>query len=72
VRGIDVSPLDANLLDVAVRLIRLLDAPAEAPMLMPLITREIIYRLLADGRSERTSPSPCNFRNSYGSRKPAA
>jgi AraC-like DNA-binding protein len=46
VRGIDVSPLDANLLDAFVRLVRLLDAPAEAQVLGPLITREIIYRLL--------------------------
>jgi AraC-like DNA-binding protein len=46
VRAINVSPLDANLLDAVVRLIRLLDAPADAPILMPMIMREIIYRLL--------------------------
>src|SRR5438874_11460739 len=46
VRGIDVSLLDANLLDAFVRLVRLLDSPAETPVLLPLITREIIYRLL--------------------------
>ncbi|MFL5706952.1 MAG: AraC family transcriptional regulator N-terminal domain-containing protein [Ktedonobacteraceae bacterium] len=46
VRGIDVSPLKAPLLDAFVRLTRLLDAPAEAPVLLPLITREIVYRLL--------------------------
>jgi AraC-like DNA-binding protein len=46
VRAIDVSPLDANLLDAFVRLVKLLDSPAEASVLMPLITREIIYRLL--------------------------
>ncbi len=46
VRAIAVSPLDVHLLDAFVRLVRLLDAPAEAPVLMPLITREIIYRLL--------------------------
>jgi hypothetical protein len=46
VRAIAVSPLDANLLDAFVRLVRLLDAPAEAPVLLPLITREMIYRLL--------------------------
>jgi AraC-like DNA-binding protein len=38
--------LDANLLDAFVRLVKLLDSPAEASVLMPLITREIIYRLL--------------------------
>src|SRR2546429_4035249 len=46
VRAIDVSPLDGNLLDAFVRLVRLLDSPAEARVLLPLITREIIYRLL--------------------------
>ena len=46
VRAIDVSPLDANLLDAFVRLVRLLDSPAEARVLLPLITREIVYRLL--------------------------
>jgi AraC-like DNA-binding protein len=53
VRAIDVSPLDANLLDAVVRLARLLDAPAEAPVLMPLITREIIYRLLRGAQGTR-------------------
>ena len=38
--------LDAGLLDAVVRLVRLLDAPGEAKVLAPLITREIIYRLL--------------------------
>ncbi len=46
VRAIAVSPLDANLLDAFVRLTRLLDSPAEARVLLPLFTREIIYRLL--------------------------
>jgi len=41
VRAIDVSPLDVNLLDAVVRLVRLLDSPSEAPVLMPLITREL-------------------------------
>src|SRR6266705_3645660 len=46
VRAIAVSPVDGNLLDAFVRLVRLLDSPAEARVLLPLITREIIYRLL--------------------------
>jgi AraC-like DNA-binding protein len=47
VRAFDVSPLDAGLLDAVVRLVRLLDSPAEeARFLRPLITREIVYRLL--------------------------
>ncbi|MHC5833874.1 MAG: AraC family transcriptional regulator, partial [Nostoc sp.] len=45
-KAIDVSSLNANLLDAVVRLVRLLDSPAEAHVLAPLIKREIIYRLL--------------------------
>jgi AraC-like DNA-binding protein len=53
VRAIDVSSLDGNLLDAVVRLVRLLDAPAEARVLLPLITREIIYRLLMGEQGSR-------------------
>jgi AraC-like DNA-binding protein len=53
VRAIAVSPLDANLLDACVRLVRLLDAPAETRVLLPLITREIIYRLLVGEQGGR-------------------
>lgn len=53
VRAIDVSPLDADLLDAVVRLVRLLDSPAEAPILIPMITREIIYRLLIGSQGAR-------------------
>ena len=35
-----------ELLDAAVRLLRLLDHPADAPVLAPLIEREILWRLL--------------------------
>ncbi len=53
VRALDVSPLDASLLSAVVRLVRLLDAPGEAPVLAPLIKREIIYRLLQGEQSSR-------------------
>lgn len=53
VRAIDVSPLDASLLDAVVRLVRLLDSPAEARVLRPLITREIVYRLLMGEQGNR-------------------
>jgi AraC-like DNA-binding protein len=46
VRAIDVSPLDARLLDAVVRLVRLLDSPADARFLTLPVTREIVYRLL--------------------------
>ncbi len=44
--AIDVSPLDADLLEAVVRLVRLLDSPTEACFLAPLVKREILYRLL--------------------------
>jgi AraC-like DNA-binding protein len=53
VRAIDVSLLDVHLLDAIVRLTRLLDSPADAPVLLPLITREIIYRLLRGEQGTR-------------------
>ncbi len=53
VRAIDVSPLDANLLDAVVRLVRLIDSPAEARILAPGITREIVYRLLVGEQGDR-------------------
>jgi AraC-like DNA-binding protein len=47
VRAFDVSPLDEGLLDAVLRLVRLQDAPAEeARFLRPLVTREIVFRLL--------------------------
>jgi hypothetical protein len=52
-RVYDVSPLDVDLLDAVVRLVRLLDSPAEAHVLAPLIKREIIYRLLIGAQGNR-------------------
>ena len=53
-RAIDVSPLDGNLLEAAVRLVRLVDAPpAEARVMLPLVKREIIFRLLMGEQSAR-------------------
>ena len=53
VKAIDVSPLDAPLLDAVVRLVRLLDSPTETHVLAPLIKREIIYRLLMGEQGSR-------------------
>jgi AraC-like DNA-binding protein len=53
VRAIDVSLLDVHLLDAVVRVVRLLDAPAQARVLLPLMTREIIYRLLVGEQGAR-------------------
>jgi AraC-like DNA-binding protein len=53
VRAITVSPLEVDLPDAAVRLIRLLETPANAPVLLPLYTREIVYRLLVGEQGAR-------------------
>ncbi len=52
-RAIAVSPVDGSLLDAMVRVVRLLDAPAEARVLLPLVTREILYRLLKGEQGDR-------------------
>jgi AraC-like DNA-binding protein len=55
VKAMDVSPMDANMLDTAVRLVRLLDAPVERKVLAPFIIREIVFRLLVGGQGSRLS-----------------
>ena len=52
-RATDVSPLDVNLLDVVVRLTRLLESPDDVRILLPLLLREIIYRLLMGDQGTR-------------------
>src|SRR5438105_5820730 len=52
-KALDVSHLDADLLDAVVRLVRLIDTPSDARMLMPLVTREIVYRLLMGAHGVR-------------------
>ena len=52
-RGLALSPLNNELLDPLLRLVRLLDSPADLPLLAPLIEREIIYRLLTGEQGAR-------------------
>jgi AraC-like DNA-binding protein len=52
VKVINVSPLDADLLDAVVRLVRLIENPAEAQFLAPLVKREIVYRLLVGNQGD--------------------
>jgi len=44
--GIAVSDASAELLDATVRMMRLLDHPADAPVLAPMIKKEILWRLV--------------------------
>ena len=55
IKAMDVSSIDANLLDAVVRLARLLDTPDELQVLAPLIMREIVYRLLRGAQGARLS-----------------
>lgn len=48
-----VSPLDVELLDPLVRLVRLVERPQEAQIMLPLIKREIIFRLLTGDQGDQ-------------------
>jgi AraC-like DNA-binding protein len=52
-RGMAVGPLPVLLLEAVLRLVRLLDTPADIPVLAPLIEREILYRLLTGDQGAR-------------------
>ena len=53
VKALNTGPLDTGLLGSVARFVRLLDAPAEAKVLAPLVTREIVYRLLVGERGSQ-------------------
>lgn len=53
VKAMNVSAIDADLLDAVVRLVRIADNPAEGKVLALLVIKEIIYRLLAGGQGAR-------------------
>jgi len=52
-KAVDVSSLDADLLDATVRLVRLADTPDDYRVLAPLVIREIVYRLLVGAQGNR-------------------
>jgi AraC-like DNA-binding protein len=52
-RALFVSALGAPLLDALLRLVRLLDAPDDIPVLAPLVRRELHYRLLQGDQQGR-------------------
>ncbi|WP_199535693.1 AraC family transcriptional regulator [Dyella psychrodurans] len=52
-RGFALSPLNTELLDPLLRLVRLLDSPRDLSLLAPLIERELIYRLLTGEQGAR-------------------
>jgi AraC-like DNA-binding protein len=78
VRALDVSRLDASLLDAVVRLVRLVDTPSDYGVLAPLAAREIVYRLalgeqggrlrqiaVVDGRGHRIAKAIELLRTNY-------
>jgi AraC-like DNA-binding protein len=44
--GISINPMTAQLRDALLRLLSLLDTPADIPVLAPMVERELLYRLL--------------------------
>ena len=52
-KAIDVSRVDADLLEVVVRLLRALESPGDVQILAPMIIRELVYRLLVGGQGTR-------------------
>lgn len=54
-RGIFLSPMDDGLLQAVIRLVGLLEAPADIHALAPLAEREVLYRLLRGEHGARVS-----------------
>lgn len=52
-RGMAVSAVTPSLLHAFLRLVELLDTPADIPILAPLIQREIVYRILVGEQGAR-------------------
>ena len=52
-RGLYVNRLTLTMLDAVLRLLHLLEAPDDIPILAPMIKREILYRLLRNGQGAR-------------------
>jgi AraC-like DNA-binding protein len=52
-RGLALSPISVEILNPLLRLVRLLETPADLPLLAPLIERELIYRLLTGEQGAR-------------------
>ncbi|PAD37112.1 AraC family transcriptional regulator [Terribacillus saccharophilus] len=51
-RGMFVSSLSLPLLDSVTRLVRLVESPNDIPVLAPLMTKEILYRVLLEPHGE--------------------
>lgn len=52
-QAMSVCTVSASLFDAALRLVRLLDTPADIPFVAPLVERELLYRLLTGEQGMR-------------------
>lgn len=52
-KAMSVNPVDADLMDAVVRLLRLSETPADQKLMYPLLPKEIVYRLLSGGQGAR-------------------
>ena len=57
-KAIVISSFENGLLDAVLRLVRLIDSPGESRVLLPLIKREIVYRLLIGEQGSRLRNLP--------------
>lgn len=64
-RGIAVGPLSVDIQNTALRLARLLDTPADIPVLAPIIERELLYRLLAGPLGSRLRQAAASGSHSH-------
>jgi AraC-like DNA-binding protein len=53
--ALSVSPMEPELLDPCVRMLRLLDSPRDIRFLAPIVEKEILYRLLSGAQTSRLS-----------------
>ncbi len=60
-RGMNVAKIDLSMLDAVVRLVRLLDKPADIPVLAPLFTKEILYKVLQGEHGDTLSKMQSNI-----------
>lgn len=51
--ALSVCPITAPLFDTVLRLLRLIESPADIPILAPLVERELLYRLLTGEQGMR-------------------
>jgi len=64
-RGIAVGLLSVDIQNTALRLARLLDTPADIPVLAPIIERELLYRLLTGPLGSRLRQAAASGSHSH-------